>query len=300
MIYLTLFSILISCYDNPDEAFKDFNTAYVDTIRLDEFQGISYYSILFTGDTIRFDFDIVNDTVKLLQLADFSIAPYDFQKGKIYGLNNGSQNYLKDFDGDGFNEIIICCISGGNHCCEDMMVYSLQNPPILRSQVHTDYVSEGRLKDLDEDSIPEYIWTDTWFDGWKTFNTAWKNGESQWLPELIWKWDVSQYRIANYQFLEFYNENIRQYFNPSELPKYSEESRTRGYDSTAAAPIFPPPILTSIMLNYYYAGQMAKADSIFNDFWPTNTPGKSVFYRDFENYLISNTHWPDILKSEWR
>lgn len=300
MLYLTLISIMLGYYDNPDEAFKYYETAYVDTIRLDKFQGISYYRILFTGDTIRFDFDIVKDTVKLFRLADFSIAPYDFQKGKIYGLNSKEQNYLKDFDGDGSDEIIICCISGGNHCCENMMVYSLQNPPILRSQVHTDYVSEGKLQDLDGDSIPEYIWTDTWFDEWKTFDTAWKNGESKWLPELIWKWDGAQYRIANYQFTEFYNENTRLYFKPNELLKHSEESRIVGYDSTAVAPIFPPPTLTSIMLNFYYAGQTAKADSIFNSFWPQNTPGKSAFYRDLNECLLSNPHWADILKSDWR
>jgi hypothetical protein len=296
MIPVIWATILLSCFGPSDNIFNDFTTDGIDTIAIGGYQGYVYYRYE-NKHKINFNIRIVNDTASVLERGAFEVGLYNFCQDSI---NAADTCYLKNIDDDSYPEMIIRCYGGGNHCCEDLIVISLQDSAIILDSLQTDYSPFGLIKDLDGDSIPEYVWSDPSWDWWKTFRSAFETGAGRYYPDLVWKWDGARYRIANYKFpgilLNEYIIHLRNKLEISEIP----DSLKKGYDPSDSTPMFPPPELVNIMVAYHYAGDIAQADSIFDNFWPDNIPGKTAFYSDLKEYLISTPYWDQIKDSNWR
>jgi hypothetical protein len=172
-----------------------------------------------------------------------------------------------------------------------MRLYTISDSAIFLDSVQAEN-STAFLKDLDRDSIPEFIANDLHFLWWKT----WKTESPR--PLLVWKWDGNRFKLANYRFRDFIIEFHSRWVNFSELPKI-DSSMTSGYDRNDEIPVFPPPELAIVMLAYIYAGRPQMADSIFDSYWQDTIPGKDAYYRDFHQQLDSNPIWPELQQSNW-
>ena len=64
----------------------------------------------------------------------------------------------QDLTGDGSPEIVVSSDSGGNHCCEDVAIYSVN--PTLHRIAHESSAFCTDLKDLDGDGVPELVTCD--------------------------------------------------------------------------------------------------------------------------------------------
>jgi hypothetical protein len=299
MLSAVLAAILISCMP-PEQAFKYFDTAGIDTFAIGNYKVYMNYRLYDNQYKARWLLRIVKDTTTIFECADFDLSFYNFCPDSS---DTSKFCYLRNIDSDPAPEMIVRCVSGGNHCCESLLVVTLQDIPIVKDNTGTDWNAYGDLKDLDGDSIPEYTWSDPSWDWWKTFRTAFQSGQPRYYPPLIWKWDGHKYQIANFQFrntlLNMYDGYIINTQNMLENWIIPDSAKV-GYNFNDTLPVFPPPELTNIILAHYYAGDSVGADSIFNAFWPGNIPGKTAFYSDFKKYLISSHYWPDVENSDWR
>ena len=279
-------ALLTNCIEDPEYYLQSFEIAGYDSVSLGDYEGKIYYRY-YNEHKIQFVLQILDGTNVIHEVADYDISLFNFSQ------NDNREEYTRDIDGDGLSEFILNCNGGGQQCCSYIYVYSLRDKPVKRDSVYceTPFV---RLIDLDGDEIPEIFCGDNWFKGWKAHPS-----ESAGI-RLIWKWDGKRYRLANFKFAD-YLLNIMQdrwerWYYEIPPPDTLEELR---YDPDSEEPDFPPVQLWSKMLMFIYAGQPDKADSLLDDYWPEEIPGKDEFYRDFKWYLERSGHWQQLLESDW-
>ena len=123
------------------------------------------------------------------------------------------------------------------------------------------------LADLDNDSIPEFMYYDNIFAHWKDCYKCY-------LPPLIWRWDGEKYRLANYHYSDY----ILRDYDLSNLP--CDQSWE-----------------TLIML--YYAGKDEIADSLFEVCWPLKSSEKEAEYKAFKRQLGYGQFWTQLQESDW-
>jgi len=285
MLTTILFSffLLSNCYENPEELLISFDIAGADTVQMGNFNGEICYR--YYGDyRIDFILNIFKGDEPVFKTGDYQIELYNFS------ADSARPVYTKDMDGDGIDEFILHCNGGGQQCCNEVRVFGLYDEPILKDSVYN-WSPRLKLKDIDNDGIPEINCSENHFRGWKAHPA-----ESPVLS-LIWKWDGEKYRLANFKFGE-YLLNRRSKWRSKGIPLPDSLEGLR-YDPDSDEPDFPPVALWGRMLKYIYAGQATRADSIFNEYWPDEIPGKKEFYRDFKAYLQRSGHWQQLQDSDW-
>ncbi|MEE9118207.1 MAG: hypothetical protein V3U02_06405 [Calditrichia bacterium] len=286
MFTAILFSItlLTNCIENPEELSIYFEIAGRDTVDIGKFRGEICYRY-YEEHKINFMLRIMKDTEVVFETGDHEIDLYNFSSDSTKAI------YANDIDGDGTLEFILHCNSGGQQCCNGFYVYSLYEKPVIRDSVVC-YNPIGQLDDLDGDGIPEIFCGDDWFLGWKAH---WSKSAGF---RLIWKWDGERYRLANFKFADYLLEQAMKWWKYDKIPT-PEILEGLHYDPDLDEPDFPPVQLWGRMLVYIYTGESNKADSLFDDYWPEEIPGKEEFYRDFRWHLERNGHWQQLLESDW-
>lgn len=276
-------TMMTGCTGNVEEYELYFQTAGVDTVGLADFRGeISYR---YDGDhQIDFILRIFEDEQEVLATADYEIGLYNFSNDSLL------TEYTMDLDGDGTREFILHCNGGGQQCCNDIIVYGLEERPILIDSVYCE-TPLAELEDLDGDDIPEIFCGDDWFKGWKAHPSI-----SPGL-RLVWKWDGSKYRLANFDFADFLLHKAPKWWDDKIPPP--DTTKDLYYDPQSPDPKFPPVQLWGKMLVYIYTGEPDKADSLFDGYWPDRIPGKEEFYRDFRQYLEKSRYWQQLQDSDW-
>jgi len=200
--------------------------------------------------------------------------------------------YLKDINKDGLDEIILIGHTEENgDCCNHISIHNLNGTnmkDIIRFE--SKEADSIFLKDLDNDLIPELFFQDANFVGWNA------PAEQSPMPLLVWKWDGSTYDLANFKFADYLVKQAKA--NDLKKLKKQIDTRVKEYDPDDEYKKYPPPMLWGVMLDYIYAGQKATADSLFEQYWPKEIPGKQEFYNQFEKQYKSSIHWGMIEKSD--
>jgi hypothetical protein len=310
MILIPILFAVMGCMADSNKVADYFETVKTDTINLGEYKMISEYWLLMNQYEIRHTIRINKDSTTLIRVSDFEVDIYRFCTDS---MNDSLSCFAKDLDADNIREILITCFSGGQGCCRGLVVYSLEDKPRIKSQIESNYI-DAQLIDFDYDSIPEYIYRDYGTIAWN--DETWKS----YTPLLIWKWDKSGYKLANYKFSFYVINGVVPQYSRSDLPAQDSQlisvnSYLKGYslyDDTSAITIagidsaghehmggFPSRYFYNAMTQLFYAGLFAQADSLIDIYWPANIPGKDYYYNDFKRRMQSEPHWKELQESKW-
>ncbi|MBI3194896.1 MAG: hypothetical protein HYZ34_10590 [Ignavibacteriae bacterium] len=122
------------------------------------------------------------------------------------------------------------------------------------------------FKDVNGDSIPEFLGADWTFAYWKT-----SFAESP-APSIILRFNDGKFRLAS----DLMKENPP---NKNELDSLSEVIRSNSSWGTSDyfGDIYYPSILWAKMLDLIYSGNETLAWYFFDDSWPSSIPGKNKF-----------------------
>lgn len=268
---------------DPEYYLQTYEIAGYDSLSLGQFTGIMYYRYY---EEYRIDFflRIMDGENVIYEFGDYELSLYKFHR------DDDGEEYSRDINGDGTREFILHCDHGGQQGYDDILVFSLRDEPTIINSVScgSPFV---RVIDIDKDDIPEVFCGDYLFVGWKAHPSASAD------LRLIWKWDGEKYRLANFKFSDYLLEQTSDWWaGEIPLPDTLEGHR---YDPEAKEPDFPPVKLWGKMLRYIFAGQAAQADSLFDEYWPEDIPGKEEFYRDFKRHLEGDSLWQQLLESDW-
>jgi hypothetical protein len=163
----------------------EYYTTGIDTIRHNE---ITMYIYKGSCNTVSgySGLDIISggDTISI---ASCAVYFYNFRGNT---LDSVTSCIYGDINKNGIDDIIFDEYWGGNRCCQLAWVYELSSPPKLLFDVMAS--SPGiQIQDIDGDSIPEISFSEgsinRWADG----------------AELIYKWNGSTYRLANYKMKKY-------------------------------------------------------------------------------------------------
>jgi hypothetical protein len=198
--------------------------------------------------------------------------------------------YFHDINKDGLKELVITVGWMGGSCCEGgLKLYSINDTANLLIEMTPTTVG-FRIKDIENDSIPEFI---TW-DGTFTFFMYYPYRAFN--QQLIWKWDGIKYRIANSHFADY----LLNQLGSNKMPplEYITEVDSTKIDSiqTIGLPSF---YFLDMVFGYYFAGKPQTGDSLFDVYWPPNLPGKDNYWQEIHNRIDADTLWPQILDSNW-
>lgn len=126
-----------------------------------------------------------------------------------------SMDRPRDITGDGSNEVTLRCGSGGNcFCCGLLVILKLQFGGVkklwpkdnLKIPFEDDRCS-GKLKDIDEDGIPEVLPLDARFVYWGPLSEL--AHALQPAVRKVYRWTGDLYRYASPEFPGFYREKLR-------------------------------------------------------------------------------------------
>lgn len=274
---------MANCIEDPEYYLQSFEIAGYDSVSLGDYEGKIYYRY-YNEHKIHFVLQILDGTNVIHEVADYDISLFNFS------VDDNTEKYTRDIDSDGISEFILNCNGGGQQCCSYIYVYGLRDKPVKKDSVYCE-TPLVQLIDLDGDDIPEIYCGDNWFKGWKAHPV-----KSAGL-RLIWKWDGKKYRLANFKFADYLLDKGLKWWD-DEIPT-PEILEGLHYDPDSIEPDFPPVQLWGRMLVYIYTGEPDKADSLFDDYWPEEIPGKAEFYRDFRWQLERSDHWQQLLESDW-
>ena len=272
----------------PERAFEYYQGGRIDTVFHVKYTMLFYKGNCNDGET-TVGLDIIEGGDTLISLMNCELTLYDFCSDSMITDDNGC--IFRDINHDGIPEMIIDLYWGGMHCCHEFGIYSLSRPAKILA-LDSGSGASVTIKDIDKDSIPELIYCDE--------NWAWWGRQKVWgegpCPPLIFKWDGTILRVANFKFPEFlfsYNtlplDQIK-----SELLEEKNQNRFKISPSDS-----PYSDLFCILGLYAYAGKLDQVDSILNYCWPDSTTGKAEADSIFLNWLTTDQYWPDIQKSNW-
>jgi hypothetical protein len=216
------------------------------------------------------------------------ITLYNFAQDK----KNAKPVYRKDVNKDGIDEIIIIGRTNGFDCCYHAGMHGL-TPDKFTDITRFELKQTDNLffKDINKDSIPEIFFKDANFANWHA-----RLVDSP-LPELIWEWHNGDYRLANYKYADYLAKDLKK-LDFAKL-QAAIKTWTENYNPASEAQKYPPPMFWGYMLDYIYADQAAKADSIFNEYWPKEIPGKDEFYAEFKQHLEDGIYWKGLQESKY-
>lgn len=267
----------------------DANREVKETINLGDYTAIIYNVEEIQKGRVHNEMLLKKGDSPAMSTMSRTIELYDFNGGD---KKKSGKNYMKDLNRDGINEIIVIGYTGLGKCCYQVSIHSLgpQLEEIGRFDLQS--IDKFQLKDLDKDSIPEFIFKDSHFAKWNA------PPEDAPMPLLIWKYDGKSYRLANYKFSNYLLKQISKK-DFEELAKLTQKRADKEYNPDDQYLKYPPPKLWGIMLDYIYAGKPDKADSVFNDYWPAKIPGKDKFYQDFKYRLKKDMYRQQLESSNF-
>lgn len=260
-----------------------------ETINLGDFTAIIYNVEDLKSGRIHDEMLLKKGNSPAMSTMSKSIELYDFNSGDKKAK---TKQYMKDINRDGINDIIIIGYTGLGKCCYQVSIHSLK--PVVEEIGRFDMqaVDKFQLKDLDGDSIPEFIFRDSDFGKWNT-----PTYEDSPMPLLIWKYDGKSYRVANYKFSKYLLKQISTK-ELAELPDLAKASNAT-YDPNDDYLKYPSPKLWGVMLDYIYAGKPEMAEKVFDDNWPSKIPHKDIFYQNFQARLKKGLYWKQLENSNF-
>lgn len=290
LITVCWLSLVITCLSlNVFSAQPDMTKEARDTIWLNEYKAVIYDVYDEDGEKKSEMMTLFKDTRLVNSFGSKTVSLYNF--GTSADSAKG-EKYRKDINNDGIDEIITIGFTGSGNCCNIITIASLNSNYVELNQFNLREIEVFYFEDLDNDSIPELIFRDAAFINWQApFDESPK-------PLLIWKWLNYSYKLANFKFSDYLLSKITDE-DFQELEKLIKVRVEKEYDPEHKYYNTPPPRLWGIMLEYIYADKSEKADSIFNQYWPEEIPGKDDFYRDFQSRLEKGPYWSQLKKSYW-
>jgi hypothetical protein len=263
----------------------------IDTVIHGEYTLIFHYGTCAGSNGIA-GVDILLNKDTLFSFAHCDITFYDFCLDSMIA---GDGCIFKDINNDGAPEFIINICWGGMHCCNESGICTLGENARTLSTVFAD-VALNTIKDIDNDSIPEFINCN--------IHWGWWNREKVWggnCPPLISKWDGDQMHLANFNFPDYILEPIGDWY--SRLREQNQKNPNSQRELLIKYPFNPndspySDLFTSMAL-YAYAGKIDMVDSVFNEFWPDDVPDKEDARAIFKTWLESDQWWKEIQKSNW-
>lgn len=263
-----------------------------DSIDLGDYKAILYEIYIPIGDTSEKNSEelyISKDDKPAMTTKSITVSMFNF--GTEDSTSEGK--YYKDINNDGIDEIIVMGHTGLGSCCMHVSIHGLNEEFIsdLGRQELKD-LDVFYFEDIDNDSIPEILHGDPHFLRWKApFDDSPR-------PLLIWKWHEGGYRLANFKHADYLLGKITD-DDYKLLEKAIARRVEKEYNPDHEYYKYPPPALWDLMLDYIYAGESGKADSLFEEYWPEQIPGKEVFYGEFKNHLENGLYWQGITNSSF-
>ncbi len=151
-------------------------------------------------DLLRWDrVEVFRDAQRLLDVTSDELGPYvsvDEATGR-------------DITGDGAPEIVLESQSGGNHCCEDLFVYTVT--PTVSRLAHVESMNCGtKLVDLDGDGVLELVTCDDEPDIPAAKALGCSEAERP-APKVIYRFEAAtgHYRLATPAYAERRREALR-------------------------------------------------------------------------------------------
>jgi hypothetical protein len=245
-------------------------------------------------DEYGYQFQIAQDSIVLIESRIWPFMDmWDFCRN--WRMKSPACHF-KDINSDGIVEVMFNYRSGGNDGTEDLEIYSIDSTG--RRIAFFNGLENGCglywMKELDGDSIPEICTYSRHYECWKDGCAGSR------APVLAWKWDGGKYRMANWKLSDSILRIINKIDPDSVVIKYAFNNKRiipGVYDpeDNDKYPLW----LLGIMLDLIYAGQNAKADSVFNICWPDSLPYKDDFYIEAINRTRDDPFWQEIQDSDW-
>jgi hypothetical protein len=267
----------------------------VDTIYFSGYTAISY-RVYEEDNYFQVEWEIFLGTKKLMTSFKWYPGPgfYDYS----YNPDGGSiPSYLRDINGDGKGEIILSAWSGGNDGRGSSYIYSLDTTASLIGVFDglNTSLSEAVLCSYDSDNIYEIGCNDRTYECWP-YGCAGSPA-----PSLIWKWDGSKYRLANYKLgVEIMKQD---YHWDSSYLAITLASIQR---DTVKIRNFNPNIedqwpidLINLMLNLAYIGQAPLAEQFCEYAWASQDTTRPIFEKLFWEKVHSSYYWQELQNSNW-
>jgi len=279
--------ICVMLFYQPTKAQDEYKTGPIDSLKYNDM--LLLFSEGFCLTPTYSGLDIISGKDTLVHLAECAIYIYDFCKDS---LAIDTDCVLRDINGDGIPEIFTDEYWGGNQCCSEFRIYSLQKPAkILANIIPSIY--RLYMDDLDGDSVAEVTHFDAHWVGWKTEDKF----EFPY-PKIIWKWDGDSMRVANYKFADSILVDTLSDGSKKYLRTEMAVSGLR-YTREDKVPSYPPSSFWGMLVNFAYGGRSDKISPLFEEFWPDYNPGREEFYIDFMKRLESDPLWRKIASSDW-
>jgi hypothetical protein len=198
-----------------------------------------------------------------------------------------SNCYATDLNADGYLEIGILELSDDSDGHGNKFaLYTMKNDTAVLDNDFITGISMVSFDDLNGDSIPELIFADSYF---YYLNLA--------EPPLVWQWQSNKYKQANFNFPGYLLLGIGDW-KPYEL-EIDESDSNFVYNSKDWLSTPQLGVISSIMLNYIYAGRSADADSLLDSHWPGDISGKRKFRNDLWEIILADPYWLQVSQSKW-
>ena len=249
-----------------------------------------YHKLVYENGQAEYQWSIVHNGKTILTSPSCSLEVWLYIFSWIQDGINCAANQ-KDITRDGVGEIIFEIPE-----LHSMYVYSLDTAGaqlgVFEGAAHE--YRDIHLRDLDGDSVPEFIAASTHYD-------VWSSDYRVDAPSLAWIWDGKKYRLANFKLSEEILE--KQYgLNESKLAYVFEYSLKHPYPSSHFDPdsvsTYPMDLLT-YMLELAFAGRSADCEELLEYKWPFVVSGRENFREMFWKRVESDPMWPELQQSDW-
>jgi len=206
---------------------------------------------------------------------------------------------FSDMNGDGIEDVLFVYASGGNNGADDVYIYSLDRPENEIGRFTGMDKGEFFPEDIDGDSLPEMIFPDIQYICWH-YGCA---GSPR--PYLVWKWDGTKYRLANFKLARHILKELYR-VNPDSIGNEAYLSKLATLGASRQSPCwdkkiedgFPVPLF-DLMLTYTYCGYELVADEIYRLCCPATILGNAELFEEIKQEMQSSPYWGELQQSNW-
>jgi len=200
-----------------------------------------------------------------------------FRRGHVYEDAGDTIPIGTDITGDSRPNLVISAWSGAEHCCFSFDVFQIDEDFQALANLFVGYDDGSHFKDLDGDSILEFVTKDWTFAYWKT-SFAYSPA-----PDVFLRFENGQYTLAT--------DLMRKPLPPQkEFQQKTESVRSESWPTEGQ----PPSSLWGHMLDLIYQGNTEAAWQFFESAWLESQPGKAQFLKEFQEELAGSPYWSEI------